>query len=226
MSRTARTHRTAAPARSGLLAGVLVGALALTGCGAGQIAGTAEQVAAVNGSNAVVGAIAVRDAVIVYGEQPVQNGVVYTRGSDAPLNLFIINEGEEADTLVSASSPWASSVTIAGVTEIPAGRSIAVEGEIAAEESPATGTRSPSAAPTTSPAPTSAAATGAPSGAPAPPESGAEAEGTQIVLTGLLDDIRAGVSYDVTLVFERAGEVTVNVPVGATEEPREDEPGA
>ncbi|MBW0094243.1 hypothetical protein I4I77_32175, partial [Pseudonocardia sp. KRD-188] len=57
-------------------------------------------------------------------------------------------------------------------------------------------------------------------------ESGAEAEGTQIVLTGLLDDIRAGVSYDVTLVFERAGEVTVNVPVGATEEPREDEPGA
>lgn len=222
MSRTARTHRTAAPARSGLLAGVLVGALALTGCGAGQIAGTAEQVAAVNGSNAAVGAIAVRDAVIVYGEQPVQNGVVHTRGSDAPLNLFIINEGEEADTLVSASSPWASSVTIAGVTEIPAGRSIAVEGEIAAEEPPATGTRSPSAAPTTGPAPTSAAATGA----PAPPESGAEAEGTRIVLTGLLDDIRAGVSYDVTLVFERAGEVTVNVPVGATEEPREDEPGA
>lgn len=216
MSRTARTHRTAAPPRSGLLAGVLVGALALTGCGAGQIAGTAEQVAAVNGSNAAVGPIAVRDAVIVYGEQA-EGGAVYARGSDAPLNLFVINEGEEADRLVSASSPWASSVTISGVTEIPAGRSIAVEGEPAAAEPPAAGTRSPSTGPTTNPAPTSA---------PAPQESGAEAEGMQILLTGLLDDIRAGLSYDVTLVFERAGEVTINVPVGATEEPREDEPGA
>lgn len=201
MSRTVRTPRT----YTALFAGALVGALALTGCGAGQIAGTAEQQAAVSGNNTSVGPIAVRDAVIAFGEQ-VEGGAVYTRGASAPMSMTIVNEGTEADRLVSASSPWASSVTISGVTEIPAGRSIVVQGEApAAPEAPAgeDASATPSAAPTAEAAPV---------------------EGTQIVLTGLLDDIRAGVSYDVVLVFERAGEVRVQAPVGSTEEPREDEP--
>lgn len=206
MSRIARTRPAAPRTYTALLAGALVGALALTGCGAGQIAGTAEQQAAVRGGNSsAMGPIAVRDAVIAFGEQ-VEGGAIYSVGSAAPLSLTIVNEGTEADTLVSASSPWASSVEISGVTEIPAGRAIVVQGE-APEPAPTTGvpgSRAPSAAPTSTPA--------------------AEAEsGTQIVLTGLLDDIRAGISYDVTLVFERAGEVVVPVPVGGTEEPREDE---
>ncbi|MHA6785721.1 hypothetical protein ACVGOW_32700 [Pseudonocardia saturnea] len=211
MSRTVRTRPAAPRTYTALFAGALVGALVLTGCGAGQIAGTAEQQSAVSGgSNSAMGPIAVRDAVIAFGEQ-VEGGAVYPRGSSAPLSMTIVNEGTEADTLVSASSPWASSVEISGVTEIPAGRSIVVQGE-AAEAAPTTGvpgTRAPSAAPTTTPTTTPAAE----------PEGG-----TQIVLTGLLDDIRAGISYDVTLVFERAGEIVVPVPVGGTEEPREDEP--
>lgn len=215
MSRTVRT-RPAAPRKAvaprthaALLAGALVGALALTGCGAGQIAGTAEQQSAVSGSNVNLGSIAVRDAVIAFGEQ-VEGGAIHARGSDASLGMTIVNEGTEADRLISASSPWASSVEISGVTGIPAGRSIVVQGEAPEPPAPTTAARpsgSASAAPTT----TAAAA--------------AESEaGTQIVLTGLLDDIRAGITYDVTLVFERAGEVVVQVPVGGTEEPREDEP--
>lgn len=208
MSRTVRTRPAAPRTYAALLAGALVGALALTGCGAGQIAGTAEQQSAVRGGNSsAMGPIAVRDAVIAFGEQ-VEGGAIYSTGSAAPLSMTIVNEGTEADTLVSASSPWASSVEISGVTEIPAGRAIVVEGE------------APGAAPTTA-APTSSA----PSAAPTTTTPAAESEGgTQIVLTGLLDDIRAGISYDVTLVFERAGEVVVQVPVGGTEEPREDEP--
>lgn len=217
MSRTVRTRPTA-PRRSAaprtyaaLFAGAMIGALALTGCGAGQIAGTAEQQTAVSGGNTTVGPIAVRDAVIAFGEQ-VEGGAVYSSGADAPLSMTIVNEGTEADTLVSASSPLASSVEISGVTEIPGGRAIVVQGE-AAEPAPTTGvpgSRARSAAPTTTPAAES-------------PAAGSEG-GTQIVLTGLLDDVRAGISYDVTLVFERAGEVVVPVPVGDTEEPREDEP--
>lgn len=205
MSRTVRTRPAAPRPYIALFAGAMIGALALTGCGAGQIAGTAEQQAAVSGSNSTVGQIAVRDAVIAFGEQ-VEGGAVYSSGADAPLSMTIVNEGTEADTLVSASSPWASSVEISGVTEIPGGRAIVVQGE-AAEPAPVTraaGSRAPSAAPTTTAA--------------------EPAGGTQIVLSGLLDDIRAGISYDVTLVFERAGEVVVPVPVGDTEEPREDEP--
>jgi copper(I)-binding protein len=194
-----------------LLAGTLVGALALTGCGAGQIAGTAEQLSAVSGSNVGAGPIVVRDAVIEFGEE-VEGGAVYPRGADAPLSMTIVNEGPDADRLVSVTSAWASEVTVSGVTEIPGGRAVVVEGEAPAPvAAPTTGARpsgAPSAAPTTAAAPTPAG----------------EAEGTQVVLTGLLDDIRAGLTYDVVLTFERAGEITVPVPVGSTDEPREDEP--
>lgn len=194
-----------------LLTCALVGALALTGCGAGQVAGTAEQLSAVSGSNVGAGSIVVRDAVIEFGEE-VEGGAVYSRGSDAPLSMTIVNEGADADRLVSATTVWASEVSISGDTEIPGGRSVVVEGEAPAPApAPTTGARpsgAPSAAPTTTPAPTQAPGV----------------EGTQIVLTGLLDDIRAGLTYDVVLTFERAGQVTVPVPVGSTDEPREDEP--
>lgn len=209
MSRTARTPATTS-SRSVLLAGVLVGALALAGCGAGQVAGTAGQQAAVAGNNTTVGPIAVRDAVIAFAEQPVEGGAVHTRGSDAPLSMTIINEGTEADRLVSASSPLAGSVEITGATDVPAGRSIVVEGAAPEALTPSTAVTGSAARPTPSATPTTGAA--------------AAEEGTQIVLTGLREDIRAGVSYEVVLVFERAGEVRLQAPVGSTDEPREDEP--
>jgi hypothetical protein len=55
---------------------------------------------------------------------------------------------------------------------------------------------------------------------------GAEAGGRegQVVLTGLTDNVRAGLTYPLVLNFEKAGQVTLTVPVGAPSEPREDEP--
>ncbi|MCW0214153.1 MAG: hypothetical protein OJJ54_12405 [Pseudonocardia sp.] len=47
-----------------------------------------------------------------------------------------------------------------------------------------------------------------------------------VEITGLREDIRAGLSYPVVLNFEKAGPVTVQVPVGAPSEPREDHPEA
>ena len=184
-----------------LLAGALVGALVLTGCGAGQVAGTAEQVAAVNGANIGAGDIVIRDAVVTYGEQ-VEGDAVYSSGDDAPLSMTIVNEGADADRLVSATSAWAESVELGGTTEIPGGRAVVVEGDIAVSGALAPG-GSPTVAPNTTPQP---------------------AEAAQIVLTGLLDDLRVGPTYEVVLTFERAGEVRVPVPVGNTPEPREDEP--
>lgn len=171
MSRIARTRLTGAS----LLTGALIGFLTLTGCGAGQVAGTAGQVAAVTGSNVTVGSIAVRDAVIVFGEQ-VEGDAVYARGAAAPLSMTIVNQGADADRIVGASSPWASGVTVAGTRDVPGGRALVVE----------------------------------------------DGSGTRITLTGLLDDVRAGLSYEVVLTFERAGEVTLQVPVGGASEPREE----
>jgi periplasmic copper chaperone A len=184
-----------------LVAGALVGALALAGCGAGQVANTAEQVANAPGANTATGPISVRDAVIVFGDTV--EGAVYSRGESAPLSMTIVNETGEADRLVSASSPFAQSVEISGTTEIPAGRAVVVQGDTNEQGALAPG-GVPTVAPNTTPQPE---------------------QGATVVLTGLLDDIRAGVSYPVTFVFERAGEVTVDVPVGNSEEPREEAEG-
>ncbi|WP_300012039.1 hypothetical protein [Pseudonocardia sp.] len=189
-----------------LLTGALVGALALTGCGAGQISGTAEQVAAVSGANVGSGPIVVRDAVIEFGEQ-VAGDVVHARGSDAPLSMTIVNEGAEADRLVSATSVWASEVRISGATAIPAGRAVVVQGVPPAPPVEEPDSEDSSVTPTPTPAPTVA-----------------PAGGTQVVLAGLVDDLRSGLTYELVLTFERAGEITMRVPVGSTEEPREAEP--
>ncbi len=196
MSRTARPRTTGAS----LLTAAFVGALALTGCGAGQVAGTAGQLANSAGSNVQVGSIGVRDGVIVFAEQPVEGGAVYAGGTDAPLSMTIVNEGAEADRLVSATSIWAGEVAVSGATEIPGGRALVVEGDTAVTGGEASG-GSPTAGPNVA---------------------AEEGLAAQMTLVGLLDDIRAGGTYEVVLTFERAGELRLQVPVGSASEPREE----
>lgn len=212
-----------------LLAGALAGALALAGCGAGQVANTSEQLANAPGANVATGPMSVRDAVIVYGDSV--EGPVWARGDSAPLRMTLVNDGTETDRLVSASSPFAQSVELSGDLEVSSGTALFIEGEgggasAAAGSSGAatTPTVAPSAAvadPAAAPAPPAAAPTTAPAATPAPSGTAPPSEDASIVLTGLTDDIRAGVSYPVTLVFERAGELTLDVPVDNPEEPRE-----
>ena len=191
-----------------LFAGALIGALALTGCGAGQVASTAQQVANAPGANVTASSIAVRDAVIVFGESV--EGAVYTRGESAPLSMTIVNEGAEPDRLVAATSPFARTVEVSGEAVIPGGRALVVDGEVVPVPLPEPQDEVPSEAPDPSDAPAAAPT------APAAPEA------VSIVLIGLVDDIRAGITYPVTLTFERAGEVTVQVPVANSDEPREE----
>ena len=231
------------PIRVAVVSSVAIAAMALAGCGAGQVTQTSTQVPAVVGASGNVGAVAVRDAHIEFAEQP-QGAAIYPRGGAAPLSMSIINSGGEPDRLVSASSPVADSVQISGNADIPAGRLLIVEGG---------GAEAPVAAPTAAAGPTPAAPAGpttavAPSAnpnssgdevggsglegepalsspVPTPPLDGpAEVpeRGAQVVLTGLKENIQAGVSYPLVLNFERAGQVTVQVPVGYPGEPRED----
>jgi len=192
VSRSPRTRRTGVAA-----IGVVIGALALAGCGAGQITQTSTQVSAVSGAQASVGAIAIRDAEFEYA--PTSNASVYPTGGNAPLRMSIVNSAGTDDKLVSATSPVARSVRITGNAVVSSGRVLLVEGAPA-----------PAAA-----APTSAARSSASAAAPAD-----EASGAQIVLVGVNQEIRPGLTYPVTLTFQKAGVVTVQVPVGNPTAPR------
>ena len=209
--------------RARLVIGALIAAVAITGCGAGQITQTARQVAAVEGANATAGPIAVRNAMIEFDE-PAHGAVVYPAGGNAPLQMVIANSGAQVDRLVAASSPVATSVQVSGVLRIPGGQSLRIEG------APAGPGAVPTAEPTTEP--TEAPAAGAPA-AEAPAAGAAPAEQPaagdpaaaveqppteesgvgHIVLTGLREDVQPGLTYPLVLTFERAGEVRVDVPV-------------
>lgn len=210
MSRTERFRPTGAA-----VIGAMIAALALAGCSAGQVTQTSSQVPAVGGANSGVGQIAVRDVQIEFADQ-VEGGNVYARGGNAPLRMTIVNAGAGPDRLVSVTSPVASSVQISGVTTIPGGQALDVEGEpvVAAEPVEETGEETGEE---------SGGSDSATTTAPVPTASETPAEGAQIVLTGLREDIRAGLTYPLVLTFERAGQIRVDVPVGNPSTPRADE---
>jgi copper(I)-binding protein len=214
VSDRARPRRNRAPlALCGLIA-----ALAVAGCGAGQIAQTSIQVAAVEGANASTGQIALRNVVIEFDE-PAQGAAIYPAGADAPLEMTIVNSGAEMDRLVAASSPIASSVQISGVLGIPGGQALAVEGAPAPVVAPLPTEAGAPAPPEPSPGETP---TTAPPTPYAPPAADAEPGVGHIVLTGLREDIQAGRTYPLVLTFERAGDVRFDVPVANPETLRED----
>lgn len=226
--------------RAQLVIGALIAAVAVAGCGAGQITQTSRQVAAVEGASATGGQISVRNAMIEFDEAA-HGAAIYPIGGSAPLQMVIVNTGAEVDRLVAASSPVAESVQISGVLRIPGGQALTVEGAPAALAAPspaeaapaatpsaAPGTSTPTTAPST-PAPSAAApptSTPAPAAQPAPVVPPPAAQGEpgvgNIVLTGLREDVQAGLTYPLILTFERAGEVRFDVPVANPDKLRED----
>ena len=72
---------------------------------------------------------------------------------------------------------------------------------------------------------TTAPSTGTPLAAPTPTAPPAATEGTgagNIVLTGLREDVQAGLTYPLILTFERAGEVRFDIPVANPDTLRDD----
>ena len=200
----------------------VLGAVALAGCGSGQIAQTSEQVAAVGGVNGGSGSVLVRDAQIEFGEK-IEGANVYARGADAPLKMSIVNTGPDGDRLVSATSPAAESVTVTGDTEVPGGQVLAVEGEPAAPRRPLR----PGPPRWTPPArrPHPAKARPRPRRRPPrrrpPPARPAWRARRTSCSPGCARTSGPGLTYPLVLTFERAGEIRFDVPVGNPDEPRE-----
>ena len=198
--------RSVSPTRVVLAVGAVASALLLAGCGAGQITQTSTQLPGVDGASATVGQIAVRNALLPFAGDG-KTAVVYPSGGTAPLSAFVVNSSAQPDKLVSGSSPAAASVEIIGDGTVSSGKLLIVQGEPAGtsttEPPAASGPAGPQVAPTVRPA--------------APTPAGPNAQGTtsaQVVLTGLKQDLKAGGVYPVVLTFQRAGDVTLQVPVG------------
>ena len=211
--------------RSVLAGLVVVGGLALAGCGSGQITQTATQKPTVDGQMAQVGRIAIRDAALEY---PV--GGSYERGSDARLRMVVVNDGVEPDALVSVSSPLATDVTISEAGSVEATGSATPSASETASPSAtpsdtASGTASPSAGGTPSESPSGSAPS--PTAAPTPENARIQIppnnyvsfrdDGPRVLLTGLTQKLLPGQNLIVTLTFERAGSVTMTIAVGTPE---------
>lgn len=233
-------QKSPAPRRAVVVAAAVAGiGLIATACGAGQITQTSHKVAAVNGASGDAGVIAVRDAQLQF---PVEEGH-YATGGSAPLVVTIVNNGAELDRLTSVTSTATGEAELSGDVELEPTTSIVAE---TAESAPG----SSSARPTTTSAPSSASApsSGQPSSASsassapqsaasqsstsqssaAPssgnpssvPEATAEPGKVRIVLPDFKQDVRPGQTIKVTFRFEKAGQLTLDVPIGATPEAR------
>ena len=211
---------------------VAAGVTVLAGCLTWQLAQTSEEIPTIDGSHAQVGSLALRDVTIEYPERG-----SWAQGSDARLQLIVVNEGRAADRLVEVRTDAADRVTLStGESGVGPGEGSASPTAEPSETPTPTGTASatPSASPSgTSPSGTASASpdeSGSPTATPTPePTPTEEAEtsipipaagvvelrgdGPEILLTGLTQLLRPAQVVPVTFVFAEAGEVTVQVAV-------------
>ena len=98
------------------VAAVVAAAIALSGCAAGQISQTADQVAAIDGANGTTGQIGVRNALLALPDSTTG----YTKGADAPLEFWVSNAAIDTYTLTKVTSTAATSVQISGSPTVAA----------------------------------------------------------------------------------------------------------
>jgi copper(I)-binding protein len=119
---------------AGLAASGLAAAVALSGCGAGQVSQTATQEPAVNGTSATVGAISLRNIHL----RAAQSGDYVQPGHNVELLFVAVNGSPDVnDKLVSITSDIGT-VNVSGDTSIPANGVLVVgepDGQIAPLES-------------------------------------------------------------------------------------------
>lgn len=111
----------------GTAAVVIMGAATLTGCAAGQISQTADQVPNHDSAHGTIGTIAVANALFGDSDNPT-GPVAFKAGSEVPLRFWVTNDSTEADTLTSISTS-VGDVTLSGTTTIPAKGALEVGGE-------------------------------------------------------------------------------------------------
>jgi copper(I)-binding protein len=200
---------------------LLLSPVVLSACGAGQTPQTSLEQRDKVGAMAKVGDISLREVTLAYPD-----GGSYAAGSDAELQMAIVNDGGQDDTLTGitgqgfsgavftdASSAAALTAPKASATPTPAPTS--ATSTAAATGASATAGVTASATPAASAAPTTPATTPPPTelAIPAGQSVFVGTGTTHITLTGLQSTLTTGQFLTLTLSFQKAGDVTVKATV-------------
>ncbi|MDQ1749981.1 MAG: hypothetical protein QOE71_1037 [Pseudonocardiales bacterium] len=199
------------------IAAAASGVVLLAGCAAGKDAQTVEQKPAIDGVSADSATLGIRDA----GVATPETGTSYPVGSDAPLQLYLVNNGTADDKLTAVSSD-ASASALLTLTGPPGTSSTSTSASESASPSAsgsasATGSASTSGSASGSAAP-SAAATSVP--IPIPANSsvpvGYSAIGPTIILQHLSKQLFTSQTVQVTFTFASGATITAALPVKLT----------
>jgi len=170
-----------------LAAGGLIGAVALTGCSAGQVAQTAMQQSAVDGNQAVINNVALRNVRI----QALQTGDFLRPGATVDLILVAVNQSPDiTDKLVGITTDIGK-VTVTGDPVLPASGVLFI---------------------------------GGPNSQHKKAVDAVEDAHSVKATVALTKPITNGLDYDFTFNFEKAGSVSVAVPISAPDGPPQNEP--
>jgi copper(I)-binding protein len=172
-----------------LAAGGLIGAASLAGCSAGQVSQTAVQQSAVDGNQAVINNVALRNVRI----QALQTGDFLRPGATVDLVLVVVNQSPDVTDKLVGITTDIGKVTVTGDPTLPAGGTLFV---------------------------------GAPNGQNQKAVDAVEDAAAVKATVALAKPITNGPNYNFTFDFEKAGRVSVAVPISAPEGPRQNEPPA
>jgi hypothetical protein len=176
--RITRSRRSATLAA--LAAGAVMGAAALSGCSAGQISQTAMQQSAVDGNQAVVKNVALRNVHI----QALQTGDYLRPGATVDLVLVAVNQSPDITDKLTGITTDIGKVTLTGDPTLHASGVLFV---------------------------------GTQNGQAKNSDHAIENGDTVKATIALSKPITNGPNYDVTFNFEKAGSVSVPVPISAPE---------
>jgi copper(I)-binding protein len=209
------------------VAGVFAAAPLVSGCAAGEHPQSALPTRLVEGVNASAHQVDIRNAFLLGPA----SGQRLAAGGSAPLYAWFVNNDPSPDRLVAAQAPGvAQSVEIAGgAVELPPTKLVNL-----VETAPAAPTTSPTPTPTpktpkrraakpgrspnsptrqpASPGTSASGTPGAPAGTPSAPAA-PSAPSSKLILKGLTRAFSGGETVRVTLAFQRAGTITLDVPV-------------
>ena len=172
-----------------LAAGGLIGTASLAGCGVGQVSQTAMQQSAVDGNQAVIKNVALRNVRI----QALQTGDFLRPGATVDLVLVVVNQSPDVTDKLVGITTDIGKVTVTGDATLPAGGTLFV---------------------------------GAPNGQDKKAVDAVEDADSVKATVTLAKPITNGPNYNFTFDFEKAGSVSVAVPISAPEGPRQNEPPA
>ncbi|MCC8251678.1 hypothetical protein [Saccharothrix luteola] len=228
--------------------------LAAAGCSAGQVTQTDTQVAVVNGASGQVGDIAVRDAQFLFpaahgayeeGDDAPITVVIVNNGTGVDKLLGVTSEFSAPAEITGDTRLEAGSAVLAEADQDDAGSHATTTTKSASSSAPSdshepsgshastTTTTAPSGTGSVTTTTTGTPTSGSGTSVSSPPTTGTKlpssADPTEpgvvkIVLKGLKKPLRPGETIRVTFLFVQAGEVTLELPIGATTEPRVDAP--